>query len=95
MKNQPSKKAEPQLYWIVDSSQMNGQPTRVYKTEPRWLIGAVEWERAIEISAYQALQEKLDVATEALKQIANEPNNADYYLNHIADEAIRKIEGHE
>ena len=40
---------KPRQYFIVDSSQLNGQPTRVYNTEPKWLVGAVEWKSVIEL----------------------------------------------
>lgn len=40
---------KPRQFYIVDSSQLNDQPTRVYKSEPKWLIGAVEWTHVIEL----------------------------------------------
>lgn len=46
-------------FWIVDSSQLNNQATRVYNMEPKWLIGSVEWIKVVEYSAYQQVLDKI------------------------------------
>lgn len=56
------KDVKPKVYYIVDSSQLNNQPTRVYNTEPKWLIGAVEWTKVIELEpTLQLMKEMGDI----------------------------------
>ena len=50
---------KPRQYFIVDSSQLNGQPTRVYNTEPKWLVGAVEWKSVIELEPTLQLMKEM------------------------------------
>lgn len=89
----PNDKAKPREFWIVDSSQMNGQQTRVYNMEPKWLIGAVEWTRAIELSAFTALQAE----NERLKSIIakemseNDEFGAEYVHVNILKEENAKL----
>lgn len=53
------KDVKPKVYYIVDSSQLNNQPTRVYNTEPKWLIGAVEWTKVIELEPTLQLMKEM------------------------------------
>lgn len=99
-----SREMNARQFYIVDSTQLNNQPTRVYKTEPKWLIGAVEWTHVIEFKAFEELQneniilnEKLKIATEALEEIGNEQYHNRWDCNggetkcEIAREALDKL----
>lgn len=48
--------------FVVDSSQLNGQPTRVYSSEPKWLAGAVAWKRVIELEPTLQLMKEMGEA---------------------------------
>lgn len=90
--NQASQHAEPREFWIYDvwdpvTAKRFCLDSRLSNTH-----GGADEFHVIDYSAYQALQEKLKIAIEALKTTGGylagrgEPDNA-------AIEAIRKIEG--
>lgn len=47
-------------FWIVDSSQLNNQATRVYNMEPKWLIDAVEWIHVIDYNALESANSEIE-----------------------------------
>lgn len=92
--NQASQPAEPREFWIdVDDN---------FAAENKFSKNPERYIHVIEYSAYQTLQEKLKIATEALKRIGvetDENNNfstsateAQFYID-VANEALAKIEG--
>ena len=83
------KDVKPKVYYIVDSSQLNNQPTRVYNTEPKWLIGAVEWTKVIELEPTLQLMKEMG---EALKNIPDDEiiDNRYYFISGNANEALEK-----
>lgn len=56
-------------FWIVASDQLNGQPPRIYSSEPKWLSRAVERHHVIEIGALTELRTQLAAAKEELRKV--------------------------
>lgn len=57
-----SEDVKPRIYYIVDSTQLNNQPTRIYNIEPKWLAGAVEVNKVIELEPTLQLMKEMGEA---------------------------------